>query len=473
MYRRYYEEPAVQARIRDFLGGAPPTCRYLLVREEGSAEARRIPPEGLEGALARSSEIERSLWDREALIAHLDLEYVNFDVPLAPYLDPARSFALQAPVVRAIQQVLLEHGLAPLHLLSGRGHHFSWKIARESVAWARLAELGRGWPSEELLEQYRRPQGPGGERVGEDWGRAYAGLGLVMEWVGHRILARAAGQCRVPLMATAVEVGPGDRGREVISLDLSEYGDPLHERTVRVPFGAYRKTDALAGWEVKGALPPLVLLPLHEMGEGEGLLAMRNLERAAELASRVPTALPDLSAAMGGLIEGYEASPLRVFHLDYLSRGRPEPPEPPEGALPRCVTELLERPNDRLLKPAGMQLVVRALLALGYAPREAGELILRRFREDHGWRAGVHFDEPHVRAHFYTRLFSGLIRSGLDRLIDFNCRSNQEKGYCPVRECSFNLAVLRERLAPRGGPARIAPAPVVSAPMASAPIAGT
>ena len=36
-------------------------------------------------------DIDRSLLDKESLIAHLDIEYVNFDSPAESYLNPERS----------------------------------------------------------------------------------------------------------------------------------------------------------------------------------------------------------------------------------------------------------------------------------------------------------------------------------------------------------------------------------------------
>jgi predicted phosphoribosyltransferase len=46
---------------------------------------------------------------------------VNFDYPAEPYLEPERSRELQRPVIRRLREHLLGYGIAPLHLLSGRG----------------------------------------------------------------------------------------------------------------------------------------------------------------------------------------------------------------------------------------------------------------------------------------------------------------------------------------------------------------
>ncbi|MBL9152377.1 MAG: hypothetical protein JNK37_07830 [Verrucomicrobiales bacterium] len=37
---------------------------------------------------------------------------------------------------------------------------------------------------------------------------------------------------------------------------------------------------------------------------------------------------------------------------------------------------------------------------------------------------------PAIRADFYTRLFAGMLDTGLDSLVDLNCTSTQEKGFC-------------------------------------------
>ena len=71
-----------------------------------------------------------------------------------------------------------------------------------------------------------------------------------MEYLGHRILLAASALSPVPVQLTAVVVGPGAHGREIVAIDLSEYADPLHKRSIRLPFTAYLKAER-HGW-----LPP-------------------------------------------------------------------------------------------------------------------------------------------------------------------------------------------------------------------------
>ena len=87
-----------------------------------------------------------------------------------------------------------------------------------------------------------------------------------------------------------MEVGPSQHGREMISLDISEYGDPLFSRCVRVPFSVYLKpwqqpwgfdVDVLAN------LQPLFVIPLQNLDWREGIGAMRDSQLTAELAAHV------------------------------------------------------------------------------------------------------------------------------------------------------------------------------------------
>src|SRR5262245_32712867 len=127
----YYTLPRVRERMVEFLGGRSvetATCVYITATPScPEVEFTPRPTSDLWLLWEQGYELSRSLWDRESLIAHLDIEYVNFDFPAEPYLRPERCYDLQMPVIRAIQEELLFHGIAPLHLLSGRGHHFTWR----------------------------------------------------------------------------------------------------------------------------------------------------------------------------------------------------------------------------------------------------------------------------------------------------------------------------------------------------------
>ena len=257
LLRQYYRNRNVRKRMCEFLGSTDrgkATATYIVATDGWCAYSEPSPPSLLPEYLEAGMEVERSLWDRDSLIADIDIEYDNFDWPAAAWLDPERAFGLQAPVMDATLGILGHAGLDPLILVSGRGFHLVWAIARNSKAFSCLARLGRIPPT--LEARYAQSCSPSGSKVDSDLGCAYAALGMVLEFVGQRVLSASATTCSVPVQLTAVEVGPGSRGREIVSFDISEYGDPLHRRHVRLPFSAYlkpRRFEWVLGEAVGGA----------------------------------------------------------------------------------------------------------------------------------------------------------------------------------------------------------------------------
>jgi hypothetical protein len=79
----------------------------------------------------------------------------------------------------------------------------------------------------------------------------------------------------------------------------------------------------------------------------------------------------------------------------------------PLDDLPEGARLALKHPNDLLLRPSGMRMVVDALLQRGWHPRHIAGLIRSKFERDHGW--GTQWDEysPALRADFYARIFAG------------------------------------------------------------------
>jgi hypothetical protein len=388
-------------------------------------------------------EIARSLWDETALIADLDVEYVNFDRPAEAFLNPGRAFALQAPVQQAIAQLLEGYGIQPLHLLSGRGHHFIWQIDRKTPAFQRLTNLGRGPAS--LWKTTARQKSPDGKVVSPKLARAFAGLGQVMEFLAARVQEIAARVSQIPVELTAVEVGPSGCGREMISLDISEYGDPLPTRILRVPFSIYLKPwqqRGLIADEVLDKIEPLFVIPRGDLKMSEALSIMRSPEAAAQLAASAATRIPDASREMERLLDDYETSSLGKFHADFYAQ-EPEPPARWPATWPGCGRFIVEQPNDLLLRPACIRKVVRILLALGWHPRHIAGFIRSKYERDFGWTQFTDYD-PAARADFYVRIFAGLFATGRDDLVDFNCTSAQEQGICFLTDCHDNLLRFRE-----------------------------
>lgn len=452
-----YASQAVRQRITEFLGGDTldhATAVYI-TRSDGCGFDRRDlrPPAELDWYLDRDLDVARSLADSSSLLMHLDVEYVNFDSPVEAFVDPWRTFDLQEPAVRVIEALLLGWGIRPLHIITGQGHHFVWRVARASQVAQDIAALS---PAPELVEacQNRMPAILS-DRIAHATQGAFAALSLVMEFVAHRVKELAAPLCVLPVEITAVHVGPSrTRQREMISIDISEYGDPLQTRMIRAPFTHYLKpwvTGLARSLGVAGEIPTFPAIPLHEMDVRQAITLRQVEGEVHDLARRACVRIPEQSEGTARLLEAYLASRLRRFHEffyaahhDAKERWPDTYARTPLGALPPCAHHILERPNDLLLKPAGIQLVTRTLLAAGWHPRHIAGLVRSKFEDAvHHW--GVSWDdyEPATRADFYVRLFAGLHLTGLDKLVDFNCTSNREKGFCfrpPDASCSLEPA---------------------------------
>jgi hypothetical protein len=445
-----YADSYVRARIEDFLGAnviGELECHHLIKGDEKEVHLHEPHSrEELYSFFEEDAEIFRSLWDRTSLIVDLDIEYVNFDHPEKAYVEPGSIFALQEPVENAIVDLLSQYSIAPLHILSGRGHHFVWRIPQHSVAFESLAKVGHGpWS---LWQISAKPHSQDGACVSLELAQAFAGLGMIMEFLAHRIQEVAAPRCAIPVELTAVEVGPRNCDREMVSIDISEYGDPLHARNIRAPFSVYLKPMQQrdpAATESNGHAYQLFSIPLERMSVREGIQIMRDRGKTAQLARNTSTVIPESAAGTAKLIADYAKSKLAKFHESFYSR-EPERSEcwpetydrAPVELLSACTRLTLEQPNDLLLRPSCIRRLVRSLLALGWHPRDIAGLICSKYKGDFGWTQFIDVD-PATRADFYTRIFAGLFVTGRDDLVDFNCCSAWEQGLCSFSNCNDNL----------------------------------
>ena len=459
--RTYCGNEHVRARIVDFFGNAVhderPAVFLAVGTENGSRHREALPVEELPSWLDRGVEINRSLWDRDSLICHLDIEYVNFDDQAYAFLNEERIFALQQPVVAAAEVFLASFGIHPLKLMTGRGFHLVWRIERTSKGFAELADLGH--VSASLKRLYATERAPTGEHVTQELGAAFAGLGLVMEFIADEVKTRAAPHCELPVELGAIETGGGSHGREMISLDITEYADPLSSRVMRAPFSVYLKPAQqrlVLGNGVADGLLPLVVVPLGDLTIAEGLDVRHDPVAAALLAETSWVEIPDASRPMKRLLKAYRRSRLASFHSAFYAQEHDAPALWPEtydrtplDVLPPCARLILERPNDLLLRPSCVLRVVRVMLSLGWHPRHIAGLIRSKYERDYGWGDQWRGYDPATRADFYARVFSGICAAGIDDLVDFNCQSAREEDTCFHAHCPDNLLRFRSSLLDR------------------------
>jgi hypothetical protein len=453
----YYGDPWVRHRIREYCGDEPtqPTCLYLSAIK-GSGEtwdrAPHVPVETLDDLLAEGADVARSLWDRSNLLIHLDIDYQSIDVRDEAYRHPVEMFRKVEPVYRATTSVLHQLGLPLLALITGRGYHFTGRVPLESDVVDRLASTAPETPTWIASLPARRPSWITAD-ISPRHARAYLAVGMIAEFLAHRILRRARRRAAIPIVLNGTVVGSGLVGRECVSIDVSYAGDPLDARHVRVAFGSYQKHTLTSGAAGTEEFAPFAAVPRDRESLPELLSRQRDLAHAARAARRRAAAIPLVNGGVHRVLDAYESSALARFHRTFYATSTDGPDQfdalvqsPQWRSLPECVVGPLLDPNDRLLQPAVIQHVIRALMAQGLRPRDIAGVLHSRYAADFNWGPRWRVLDARTRAEFEVRVFAGLHMTGLDDALDFNCRSAQEKELCPMKPCGWDLRVTRQQL---------------------------
>jgi hypothetical protein len=457
---QYYDDPLVRARIGEYLGasgtGSPATAAYVASLNLQSPQpimwenATRRPASDLAAAWVAESDIARSLLDRDSLVFMFELDYLNPDRPAEPFIHPDEVLRKLEPAYQASRTVVESFGLWPYTLVTGRGYHFTGRIPLGAAVVDALAAIAPGTPAWVDTEGRRSPPGLS-NAVSPRAAKAWTGLGCLVEYLAHLVLGHEYGS-KIPLVFNGTPVGTGVAGRECVSLDFSFAGDPLDVRYIRCAFSTYqwhRFRPDMFGAVTAATVAPLAAVPRGHRSLEAVLRAGRTLDAACLAARRGSAILPDLSAGVERLLGDYLVSPLAEFHRHYYGelRSAGAPGERSSSRLPPCGLAILAQPNDFLLKPGHIQHLVRLLLARGWSAAQAACLVRAAYEADHQWgnRWQVRMDAA-SRAEFDVRVFAGLVSTGADRLIDFNCVSAQEKDICPRTACQYDLRVDRERL---------------------------
>jgi hypothetical protein len=224
----YYRHPAVRECIRQYCGGAGLrglTCKRLTglrpdVHLPSWEHAVAHPTSTLDELMAAGADIARSLWDTQHLLFHLDLDYHNIDAPAEPFTHPVETFFKLEPVYRAVRRVLGQFGINAFVLMTGRGYHFTGRIPLDDVVVDRLAALAPLTPPWHATLAMRQPDASPKE-LDERHARASFGIGLLVEYLAHLIMRRAARHAVIPTVFNGTDVGFGPSGRECVSLDFS------------------------------------------------------------------------------------------------------------------------------------------------------------------------------------------------------------------------------------------------------------
>jgi hypothetical protein len=455
----YYGDRAVRARMLESCAAntdGRPSAAYVAGLGDGDSPlptwdtALPRPADQLSALWARGVDISRSLWDDTHLVFMLELDYLNVDQPSEPFLRPAEVFFKLEPAYRAAQREFRLLDLAPRTIVTGRGYQFSGAVRLDDPVVDRLARLA-GTPSWFAGVDRRRPPGVTTPMSARQAGAA-EGLGRLIEYTAQRVLARAVRTSEIPVVFNGTVVGQGRVGRECVSIDFSHVGDPLDMRLMRLPFSTYqwhRLRPDIFGLQT-ASLPALAALPRGQQSLFTSLSSGRGLRAGIRAARSADGRFPDVAIGIDTLLTRYSGSRLAGFHRQFdadRSGASPTAFVADPAPLPPCVTAALTWPNDRLLKPEHIQHLVRVLMARGLSAAAIAALVQSVYETDHQWGDRWLRMDPRTRADFDVRVFAGLIATGLDSLVDFNCVSAQEKDICGGAGCQFDLRVDRDGFA--------------------------
>lgn len=459
MLNGYYRDRDVRARLHEYGGGSPgtgTTAAYVASLDPALRGPRARwetaqlgAPAVLDQMIEGGGDVARSVWDRDALLFHLDLDYQNTDAPGEPFLYPAEAFFRLEPVYRAIRREMLRFDLPLFVLMTGRGYHVTGRIRLDDPIVPHLAALVPAVPRWHAGVASRAPDGIDPSMTPAH-ARAHAGLGCVVEYFVHRIMRRIGLMSPVPVVVNGTVVGSGLTGRAAASLDFSYLGDPLDTRMIRMAFSTYqmhRMRPDVVGDRASTGVAPFAAVP-RARGLEEALIS-RSLSNARDIAAHTHAAIPDVAPGVARIIEEYRHSHLAAvrarYHVDLESPSAEREP----GPLPPCASRALDEPDDRLLQPAFLQQLTRVLMAEGWRPADIARLVYDRYEDTPGWDAQWSRRDRWTRAVFDVGVFAALVETGLDEGLDFNCVSAREKGLCPGTGCAFNLSAIREQLLAR------------------------
>jgi hypothetical protein len=459
--REYYADPFVRNRIAEFCGGAfgrPETftAEYLVGWGESLARIGYSMPlmatgnEGLEELLDRDLDVFRSIWDSHSTVVVLDFEYFNLDSLSGLYSDQLKYFGFIEPVYRLVTEVFKEYGIDFLNDSTASGYHFVSRIPFSSDVHRELEELGSLEEGLRRRCEYVPADDPKRRRpVPLYAAKAYNTVGRLLEFLCHKVIAKKDASVKLPITISDVASTKNGYRREGISLDLTQYGDPLYMRPIRTSFSTHQKHKVdrhRVGEEVAERAPVFFAVPRGTLSHEEVYRIRSSSREAMRYAREVSSAIPDGSAGWRRVMADYRRSDLCAFHQEF-DAVRHDPPESWDATyfrtvtnpLPPCVRIMLSRPNPEMLVPTNIRTLCRVLRALDWHPKHIGGLLRAYYERDFGWQTDWRKYDPETRANFWARIYCGLIAMGLDSLTDLNCITHQENGFCVQAWCGHNL----------------------------------
>ena len=367
-------------------------------------------------AMGEGCDLYRSILDLDGVILALDLEYGNRDYHGEVFHHPLETFEKLESTRAAIRDLLDEHAIKHIELMTGQGYNFVMRIARGSPTYKSLLTIGHHLKvlSRTTLNQLEEKEREHGNMPLVDDNLVFAAFGRVTDYVVDQVRGPSA----LPLHTSDIY-----DDAEIAILDTTLYGYLITRRMIRCAFSLHQKTltDPIYGFDG----PPIVAIPSQGVSLEERL-KIRQDERgnyakacafARETSAEIPVSnLGSLlvnyttsdvfsrhSAFAKALTEAGDGGPGQEDYVWHLSNWDVLESKLKHVELDAEAYEIIGNPNPKLLEPWWLRHIIRSLRENDFNFCDVVSLITSKYLADFGWGPDLHKNDAALRAEYWAR----------------------------------------------------------------------
>jgi hypothetical protein len=251
------------------------------------------------------------------------------------------------------------------------------------------------------------------EQISITDGVVYQMFGRVLEYLSRRVMKETQAQVSLPITFCDTE-------EACLSLDISQYADPVYMRIIRSIFSSWDKHNIIESLSRMVNQPTFLDVIRKDRGYENPDLdflarCARNYDEAIAYEKQFDGTIPRAGENILKLVQEYEQSNLFQFHQEFDQ----EEHDADDGKYklakfdPQLSWEVrrwLEDPNPCLLAPTNLQKMIRHLLEKEWHPKHIGGMLAGRYEaEGKGWNEKYWSKYiTRTRANFWARIYSGL-----------------------------------------------------------------
>lgn len=402
----YYKQTPVMRRILEYTDGAV-TVSGTNPNKKDDKFFRRY--DDILEAMGDGCDLYRSMLDFKGPLLALDIEYGNCVHHGEIFHKPLETFQKLESTRLAARNILNEHGVEHIELMTGQGYNYVMRIPRTSPTYKSLLTIGGklhvlNRSTMDMLEEKERQYG--NVPLVTD-SLVFAAFGRVTDYLAQEIRARSE------LLLRTTDLFDKE---EIAIFDTTAYGYLFNRRSIRTAFSLHQKTKMKEIYQYDG--PAIVAIPVAGVPLEERLKIRQDerehYRKAAEFADEVRCEIP--AANLGSLLVSYLTSPVYDRHLDFSRQLQCEDPnrwnlpEWPEleakmrsSRLDQDTLDILAMPNPRLLQPWWLRHVIRSLREHGFRFAEVVGMITTKYNAQFNWDEDLTKSNSALRAEYWTR----------------------------------------------------------------------